>query len=173
MNFLELAEERYSLRNMDACHPVEKDKLEKIAKAARVSPSACNLQRHRLKIVTSTEGIEKIRRCTTCHFNAPAVIIISLDKDTGSSPMDEKRGMRFGLVDIGIVAAHMSLQAAELGLGTTIAGMFDKGKIIEEFGIPNSQEPVLIMPVGYPDEKGGPCILHKSRLALDKTTEWV
>ncbi len=77
------------------------------------------------------------------------------------------------LVDIGIVAAHMSLQAAELGLGTTIAGMFDKGKIIEEFGIPNSQEPVLIMPVGYPDEKGGPCILHKSRLALDKTTEWV
>ena len=95
MNFLELAEERYSLRNMDACHPVEKDKLEKIAKAARVSPAACNLQRHRLKIVTSTEGIEKIRRCTTCHFNAPAVIIISLDKDTGSSPMDEIWACRY------------------------------------------------------------------------------
>lgn len=78
--FLELAEERYSLRNMDACHPVEKDKLEKIAKAARVSPSACNLQRHRLKIVTSTEGIEKIRRCTTCHFNAPAVLLYHLIK---------------------------------------------------------------------------------------------
>ena len=173
MDFIDLAKERYSLRNMDKNHPVEKEKLEKIAEAARISPSACNLQRHRLKIVTSKEGIEKLRGCTNCHFNAPAVFIISLEKDTGSSPMDEKSGMYFGLIDIGIVAAHMSLQAAELGVGTTIVGMFDKKKIIEEFNIPNSCEPVLIMPAGYPADNSGPCILHKSRLSIDKTTEWV
>lgn len=173
MDFLDLAKERYSLRSMDACHAVEKEKLAKIAEAARVSPSACNLQRHRLKIVTSETGIEKIRKCTECHFNAPAVIIISLEKDTGNSPMDEESGMRFGLMDIGIIAAHMSLQAAELGVGTTIVGMFDREKLIKEFDIPDSQEPVLIMPAGYPANGGGPCILHKSRIPIDKTTEWV
>lgn len=173
MDFLNLAKERYSLRSMDADHPVEREKLEKIAEAARVSPSACNLQRHRLKIVTSKEGIEKVRECTNCHFNAPAVFIISLVKDTGSSPMDEKSGKYFGLIDIGIVVAHMSLQAAELGVGTTIVGMFDKKKLAGEFNIPDSCEPVLIMPAGYPADGGGPCVLHKSRLPIDKTTEWV
>lgn len=156
MKFLDLARERYSLRSMDKAHLVEREKLEKIAEAARVSPSACNLQRHRLKVVTSSDGIKKLQGCTPCHFNAPAVFIISLDKDTGNSSMDEISGMRFGLVDIGIVAAHMSLQAAELGLGTTIVGMFDKHKIAQEFEIPDSQEPVLIMPTGYAAEGGGP-----------------
>lgn len=173
MEFTKLVEERYSLRNMDINRPVEKEKLMKLAEAARLVPSACNLQRHRLKIVTSDEMLKKMRDCTTCHFNAPAVIIISLETDTGDSPMDEEAGMRFGLVDIGIVASHLSLQAAELGLGTTIVGMFDKEKLIEAFDIPASQTPVLILPVGYPDEKGGPSILHKTRFGLDKTVEWV
>lgn len=173
MDFLDLAKERYSLRKMNEDHAVEKDKLEKIAEAARVSPSACNLQRHRLKIVTSKEGIEKIRKCTECHFNAPAVIIISLEKDTGKVQMNEAESLKFGLMDIGIAVAHMSLQAAELGVGTTIVGMFDKEKLAEEFGIPASQEPVLIMPAGYPAADGGPGILHKSRFPIGKTTEWV
>lgn len=173
MDFLDLARERYSLRKMDKDHNVEKEKLEKIVEAARISPSACNLQRHRLKIVTSKEGIEKIRKCTECHFNAPAVIIVSLEKDTGNVHMSEADSIKFGLMDIGIIVAHMSLQAAELGIGTTIVGMFDKEKLIKEFNIPASQEPVLIMPAGYPDEGGGPGILHKSRFPLGKTTEWV
>lgn len=173
MEFSDLAKQRYSLRKMDKDHAIEKEKLEKIAEAARVSPSACNLQRHRIKIVTSKEGIEKIRKCTDCHFNAPVVFIISLEKDTGNVPMDEASGMRFGLMDIGIVVAHMSLQAAELGIGTTIVGMFDKEKLIAEFDIPDSQEPVLIMPAGYPDVGGGPSVLHKSRFPAGKTTEWV
>ena len=87
--------------------------------------------------------------------------------------MDEKSGMYFGLIDIGIVAAHMSLQAAELGVGTTIVGMFDKKKIIEEFNITNSCETVLIMPAGYPADNSGTCILHKSRIPIDKTAEWI
>lgn len=173
MDFLDLAKERYSLRKMDKDHIVEKEKLEKIAEAARISPSACNLQRHRLKIVTSKEGIEKIRKCTECHFNAPAVIIVSLEKDTGNINMNETDSIKFGLMDIGIIVAHMSLQAAELGVGTTIVGMFDREKLIKEFDIPDSQEPILIMPVGYPADGGGPCILHKSRIPIDKTTEWV
>lgn len=173
MKFEVLAKARYSCRSMDNGRMVEREKLEKIAEVARVAPSACNLQRHRLKIVCSGEGIEKIRRCTTCHFDAPAVIIISLLKDTQDSPMDQQAGYRFGMMDIGIVAAHMSLQAQELGLGSTIVGIFEEQKLRQEFDIPDTQIPVLLMPVGYPTQKGGPCILHKTRLPIKDTVEWI
>ena len=36
MDCIDLAKERYSLRSMDENHPVEKEKLEKIAEAARI-----------------------------------------------------------------------------------------------------------------------------------------
>ena len=172
MSFEELIQERYSCRSMDSSRPVEQEKLLKVAQAARVAPSACNLQRHRLKIVTSREGIEKIRQCTPCHFQAPAVVILSVSKDTGDSSMDEEAGCKFGLIDMGIVAAHMSLQAQELGLRTTIVGMFEEHRLREMFHIPQQQNPVLLLPIGYPGEKSGPCILHKSRLALEKTVEF-
>lgn len=172
MEFETLIKERYSCRNMDAERPVEQEKLQKIAEAARVSPSACNLQRQRLKIVTSPEGIQKLRQCTPCHFEAPAVIILSLCKDTADAPMDEASGYKFGLIDIGIAVAHMSLQAQELGLGNTIVGMFDEEKLRSAFQIPQEQLPVLLLPVGYPGEKGGPCILHKTRRPLEETVEF-
>lgn len=173
MDFEELARERYSLRYMDPEKKVEMEKLQKLAEVARISPSACNLQRHRLTMVVSDEGIGKIKKCTQCHFNAPAVIILSIDSDTGKSIMDKTAGKKFGLIDIGIVAAHIALEATELGLGSTIVGLFDEKKIKKEFDIPKGQTPVLIMPIGYPTEKGGPSIKHKSRYPLDKTVSWM
>lgn len=173
MDFQTLIRERYSCRDMDRNRPVEREKLQKIAEAARLAPSACNLQRQRLKIVTGKEGLEKLRQCTPCHFQAPAVIIISLCEDTGDSPMDEHSGYKFGMMDIGIVAAHMSLQAQELGLGNTIVGMFDEEKLRGLFEIPKGQIPVLLFPVGYPGKRGGPCVLHKSRRPLEDTVEYM
>lgn len=173
MDFQTLIRERYSCRDMDACRPVEQEKLKIIAEAARLAPSACNLQRQRLKIVTSHEGLEKLRQCTTCHFQAPAVVILSLSEDTGDSQMDVPSGYKFGMLDIGIVAAHMSLQAQELGLGNTIVGMFDEEKLRKLFEIPKGQVPVLLFPVGYPGKKGGPCLLHKSRRPLEDTVEFL
>ena len=173
MDLNTLIRERYSCRDMDASRPVEQEKLKKIAEAARLAPSACNLQRQRLKIVTSQEGLEKLRQCTPCHFQAPAVIILSLSEDTGDSPMDRQSGYKFGMMDMGIVAAHMSLQAQELGLGNTIVGMFQEEKLRNFFGIPQGQLPVLLFPVGYPGKKGGPCILHKSRRPLEDTVEFI
>lgn len=173
MEFAKLVQERYSCRNMDETKQVEREKLEIILEAARVAPSACNLQRQRLKVVVSKEGIEKIRKYTPCHFQAPAVIILSVDQDTMDSPMDEKAGMKFGMIDIGIVAAQMALQAQELGLRTTIVGMFDETGLRQEFAIAENQIPVLLLPVGYPGEKGSPCILHKSRKPMSETVEWI
>ena len=51
-NFTDLVKARYSARSMSE-RKVEKEKLDQILEVARLSPTACNLQRQRLKVVTS------------------------------------------------------------------------------------------------------------------------
>ena len=41
MNFMEIAENRQSCRSYDPCRVVEKEKIDAILNAARLSPSAC------------------------------------------------------------------------------------------------------------------------------------
>lgn len=173
MNFGELAAQRYSCRDMDADRPVEREKIEQILQAAHVAPSACNLQRHRIKVIQSKEALDTLRQLTPCHFHAPVVFVISLESDAGDKMPDEDTAYKFGLLDMGIVVAQMALQAQELGLGSTIVGMFDEKGVQESFGIPEGQMPVLLLPVGYPGEKGGPCILHKQRKSMEETVEWL
>lgn len=171
-DFTQLVKNRYSTRAMDST-PVEKEKLQQILEVARLAPSACNLQRHRLKVVTSEEGIEKLRDCTPCHFKASTIIILSIEEDTGDSNMKGDDWYKFGLLDLGIVADHMTLKATELGLGSTLVGMFDENMLRDKFAFKVTEHPVLLLPIGYPDEKkGGPCILHRSRLPLEETVSW-
>lgn len=170
-DFTSLVQERYSARSMSD-KIVEKEKIEQILEVARLSPTACNLQRQRLLVVTSKEGIAKLKECTPCHFNASTIIVLSIEEDTKDSNMKGDDWYKFGLMDIGIVVENMALKATELGLGTTIVGMMDAQKIQEKFSIPSSQHPVLLLPIGYPDEKGKPCVLHASRLPIEETTRW-
>lgn len=173
MDFKTLVAERYSCRDMDTNKTIERDKIEQILQAARVAPSACNLQRHRIKVIQSKEAIEKLRPLTPCHFQAPVVFVISLELSGKEKIPDEKAAYQLGMVDIGIVVAQMALQAQELGLGSTIVGMFDVEKVQETFAVPKGQLPVLLLPVGYPGKKGGPCILHKERKPMAETVEWL
>ena len=57
MDFLELAKERYSVRKMTD-EKIKQEDLNKILEAARLSPTAKNLQRERLLVVNTKDGIE-------------------------------------------------------------------------------------------------------------------
>ncbi|WP_294625703.1 nitroreductase family protein, partial [uncultured Bilophila sp.] len=62
-DFLDLARRRYSVRTY-LPQPVEAEKLERILEAGRVAPTAKNNQPHRILIVQSPEGLEKLTKCT-------------------------------------------------------------------------------------------------------------
>jgi len=47
----------------------------------------------------------------------------------------------------------MTLQAAELGLGTCWVCNFDVHKCAELFALPHHIEPVVLLPLGYPNSK--------------------
>ena len=173
MNFETLAAQRYSCRDMDSSRAVEQEKIEQILRAAQVSPTACNLQRYHIKVIQTKEALERLRPLTPCHFNAPLVFVLSVIVDGGEKIQDVQAAYRFAMIDAGIVVAQMALQAQDLGLGTTIVGMFDETKLREQFAIPEEQTPVLLLPTGYPGERGGPWILHRQRKKVAETVEWL
>ena len=167
MSFLELAKERYAVRKM-GLEKIKKEDLDKVLEAARLSPTAKNLQRERLLVIDTEEGIEKIKQCTECDFGASTIIVISYEKDDEENESEFSR--KYGLIDTGIVATHMCLEATNLGLGTTMVGLFDRELTAEKFNIPKKYQPELLLPIGYIDRK--PSILHSKRKPIEETVQY-
>lgn len=163
MDFSILAEERYSVRKFDV-RPVEPEKLERILKAGRIAPTACNNQPQRILVIDDAAGMEKLKECTPYTFGAPMALLICCD-DSRSwvRPYDSDNS---GIIDASIVTAHMMLQAADLGLGTTWVGHFDPARMREAFKLPAVLTPVALLPLGYPAATAKKAGLHFEKLPL-------
>ncbi|MDR0952160.1 MAG: nitroreductase family protein [Oscillospiraceae bacterium] len=123
--------ERFSCRGYNAS-PVEREKLDAIARAAMSSPSAINLQPWRLVVITDAEliaqmdeaGMQLLRdtgedemykrfmeRGGKLFYNAPVMFLIL------------KQHIASAELDCGIVSENIALAASSLGLGNVICGM--------------------------------------------------
>ena len=134
MDFLALTKKRYACRKyLD--RKVEPEKLAAVLEAGRVAPTGANRQPQRLIVVESPEGMERLARCT---------------RDFGAPVWTRKYdGKRIGDIDASIVTDHMMLAAASLGLDTLWICMFKPEAVREEFGLPDTVEPVNILLIGY------------------------
>lgn len=139
-------------------NPIEKDKLERILEAGRLAPSACNAQPWKFIIVDQQELKNKIADCTSSkilgmnHFTkqAPIHIVIVEEKANFTSNAGSLiKNKQFPLIDIGITAEHICLQAAAEGLGTCMLGWFDEPKVKKLLNIPKSKRVPLIITLGY------------------------
>ncbi len=166
MNFLELAKERYSLRKFSD-KPIESEKLEAVINAGRLAPTAVNLQPQRILVLDGEQVREKMQLCTKYAFNPPAYLLVCYDKN--ESWKRGYDGYDSGVIDASIVATHMILQAAELGLGTCWVGSFDPTAVKREFALAENYEPVAILPIGYPAPEAHPAHLHEKRLDKSQT----
>jgi nitroreductase len=163
MNFLELAKKRCSVRNFKTID-VEEEKLLKILEAGRVAPTGANFQPHRLLVIQSKEGHEKLQKAANT-FDAPLVIVVCGDEsEVWKRPYDGKSIID---IDTSIITDHMMLQATELGLGTTWICYFKPDVIKREFNLPKHIEPISILIIGYPaGEVASPDRHDKTRKAL-------
>lgn len=168
MSFLDLARARYSERRF-ALDPLEPEKLSRILEAARVAPTARNLQPQRILVVQSPEGLAKIDRATSCRFGAPVVLVLSYDMTVASRHPDV---VDFGVVDTAIAATHMMLEAQELGVHSCWVGLIDPPELRRQFDIPRTQRIISVMPLGYPSERSHPAHLHEESLPLEQMVAW-
>ncbi|MCD4736328.1 MAG: nitroreductase family protein [Bacteroidales bacterium] len=150
MEFLELARKRYSVRKYKPERVPEED-LNYILEAGRIAPSAVNYQPWRFIVVSEKENREKINDLYARSWfrSAPVVIIILADHSLSWKRSD---GKDHADIDAAITTDHMTLAAAEKGLGTCWICNFDKEATMKMFNLPANLEPVVILPLGYPDD---------------------
>jgi len=67
---------------------------------------------------------------------------------------------------------HMTLAAADLGLGTCWIGAFDQAKCRNALQLPDHLEPIAMLPLGYPAKTESPDRHSTRRKSLDEIVEW-
>jgi len=156
-SFLELVQHRQSDRAyLDK--PVEAEKLERILEAARLAPSACNSQPWKFVVVTDPEKRLQVADATASkllsmnHFTKQAPVQLVVIEESGnftSSVGGWMTDKHYPHIDLGIVAAHISLAAADEGLGSCIIGWCDGKKVQKVLEIPKNKRVMLVILLGY------------------------
>lgn len=156
MNFMEIAQVRQSCRSYDAAKEVEEEKLQAVLQAAQLAPSACNGQPYKITVCKGETAKAVAAACAGMGINkfapqAPVQLVISEMPYTKSAALGAKlKKNDYRSIDIGIVAAYITAEAAAQGLGTCILGWLDDSKIRS---ICDLEHPVrLVITLGYAGE---------------------
>lgn len=170
MDFLTIAKTRQSCRSYDPEREVEEDKLAAVLEAARLSPSACNGQPYKITVCRGKQAKKAARAVSGMGMNkfadqAPVLLVISEEPYVRSAAVGARlKKNDYRSMDIGILAAYITAEAASLGLGCCILGWLDDEKLRSVCGL---SAPVrLVITLGYPGEKDQP--REKKRKALSE-----
>ncbi len=173
MALIDIIRERKSVRKYSD-RPVEREKVLKCIEAARLAPSAENVQPWRFIVVDDPVLREKlcsgacsgIYRPTRFIVNAPVVVVILARIDLLANVIGRRvQGTQFYLLDIGIAGEHLVLQAQELGIGTCWIGWFSSKKVRNTLSIPQRYRVVSLIAMGYPAEGA---TKNKSDLSIEE-----
>lgn len=170
MEFLEVIKARYSCKKFDG-RQVNKEQLHTILQAGRLAPTAKNLQEQKIYVVQTAEGLAKIDKVTPCRYGAGTVIIVAFDKANVFVYPGEKRDS--GIEDATIVATHMLLAAKDVGVESCWINFFDPEAVAKEFALPENEEVLMILDLGYAAKDSGPLALHNQRKELSETVKYI
>ena len=170
MEFKEVIKNRYSCKKYSD-KPVEEGKLQAILEAGRLAPTAKNLQEQRVYVLKSEEALAKIDKVTPCRYGAPMVLVVAFDKTNVYTYTGEKRTS--GVEDATIVATHMILAAADEGVDSCWLNRLDPDELARELGLPENEEILMVMDLGYAAEGAGPLANHFSRKPLSETVSYL
>ena len=170
MEFKEVVKARYSCKKYSD-RQVEKEKLEAILNAGRLAPTAKNLQEQHIYVVQSPEVLAKVDSVTPCRYGAPTVLVVAFDRTNVFTYPGGKRDS--GVEDATIVATHMILAAADEGVDSCWVNFLDPEKMAEVLGLPENEEILMIMDLGYAAEGAGPLPNHENRKELSETVSYL
>jgi len=175
-SFLELVQTRQSDRSY-IDKPVEQEKIDRILEAARLAPSACNAQPWKFILVTDPEKRMQVANATASkllsmnHFTIQAPVQLVLIEESAnftSSVGGWATNKHYPHLDLGIVASHICLAAADEGLGSCMIGWCDEKKVRKALDIPKNKRVMLVILIGYTAQKQR----EKKRKSLDEIVSY-
>lgn len=170
MEFKDVVKSRYSCKKFDG-RKVEKEKLNEILEAGRLAPTAKNLQEQKVYVVESEDGLAKIDSATPCRYGANTVVVVAFDKNNVFVYPGEKRDS--GVEDASIVATHMILAAANAHIDSCWVNYFDPEKLAKALDLPDNEEVLMVMDLGYADPQTKPLDNHSSRKSIEETVKYL
>ena len=168
MEVLQLMKQRCSVRKFEQ-RPIEREKLMYVLEAARVAPSACNFQPWRFLVLEDRALIGRISPVWVKASNAPVVIVACGDHKQAWRRRDGKDHCD---IDLAIAVDHMTLAAAEVGLGTCWICSFDAYECAAILELPEQLEPAVLLPIGYPAQTKSADRHEAERKPLDAIISW-
>lgn len=169
--FHALAEQRRSCRNYLPT-PVDHDTLVALFDAARLAPSACNLQPVNylvLDTATDPEARDIVSSVYDRKWIATApVYVVALGRHDQAwhRPTDGKDHTD---IDVAISVEHLCLAAQAMGLGSCWVCNFDATRLHQLLGLDPGTEAVAIIPLGYPAEDHS---ARRGRKSLAEIVRW-
>lgn len=149
---------RTSIRDYEA-RPVEKEKVEKMLRAAMAAPTAMNRQPWHFIVVDRRSVLDRLAdACPNAKMlkKAPLAIIVCGDMDKAI----EGGGRDFWIQDASAATENLLLAAHAMGLGAVWTGAYpseERCKVIEKvFSLPDNIIPLNIVVIGYPAEHPQP-----------------
>ena len=170
MDFIKLASDRYLLKKYDG-RKVDKDKLDLILEAARLSPTAKNLQNYKIYVAESDEALAKVDKVTPCRYEAGTVLLLTYEADKVFIYPGEKYDS--GFEDTAIVASHIILEAKSIGVDSCWINNLNPDEVKEVFGLGDNEVVVCMIDLGYPAEGAGPLANHSKRKPLVDLVEFI
>ena len=165
--FRDLVKKRYSVRKFKDLE-VEEEKIIEILDTVRFAPSAVNYQPWHFIVVSNQEAIAKIAATYDRDWlkKAPVIIVACGDHNESWKRSD---GKDFCDVDVAIAVDHLTLAAADQGLGTCWVCNFDAQACKEALALEKHLEVIGLIPLGYPIEREP---REKQRKSIDEIVSW-
>ncbi|WP_026518341.1 nitroreductase family protein [Butyrivibrio sp. MC2021] len=170
MEFKDVVKNRYSCKKYSE-RKVDRARLNEILEAGRLASTAKNLQEHHIYVVESEENLAKIDKATPCRYGAPTVLVVAFDKNNVFTYPGGKRDS--GIEDASIVATHLMLAAANEGVDSCWLNFFDPDALASDLHLPENEEILMILDLGYAAEGAGPLDNHYSRKEQPETVSYI
>ncbi|NOY39994.1 MAG: nitroreductase family protein [Nitrospirae bacterium] len=150
---IEAVKTRRSIRNFQDREISDKE-TDRLIEALIWAPSAGNLQSRKFYFVTDPETKDSLCRAALNQtFIAEAPLIIVGCADQRIANRYGLRGMElYCIQDVACSIMCMMLVAHEMGLGSAWVGAFHEDEAADILGLPGHLRPVVIAPVGWPEE---------------------
>lgn len=153
-SFLQVIAKRRSVRSYSN-KPVERIKIKKILKVATMGPSAKGLQSYRIYVIEDKKKKENLVRAAHDqeYVDASLVLVFCIDPKRIKKTMGSRGERLFSVQDATIAASYAQLAATALGLSSVWIGNFSE-KLVQKI-IKTKLRPIVILPIGYINEKPG------------------
>jgi nitroreductase len=153
MSVLDTIKMRRSIRKY-LSKDIPPDVKERLMESLRLAPSACNNQPWRFIIIAEEQRRQRVAEaCIRQVWMADAPLIVAAC-GVPKEAYDHMGGYGNSTeVDVAIAIDHLTLVAAEEGLGTCWIGAFDEKAMKKLLGVPEDVRIVALTPVGYPAEE--------------------